>query len=327
MKLTNLFFNGGRRLHSGWRVVIFVITYFIILNIFMAALRLMRHLSPSPHIQAVLASYGFILILFTAATITGWMCNYSLERLPLRALGWSLHRRWWNDWLVGSGLGAATLLVAAAFVTLGGGLHFIVTAPSLFPLVLKTLIISAVIYICAAAAEQITYWGYPFQTLLRANYRWVAVTLSSAVFAWYHTSRPNVVPVFTFINTVIAGVWFAVAYLRTRSLWFPLGVHWAWNWVQGGILGLPVSGSTQAKYVSLLHATDYGPVWLTGGAYGIEGGVGCTVALILSTIFIWRTRIVAATDEMKRFTSMQPHQFESHLSKGSNAIVPSSDSH
>jgi hypothetical protein len=73
----------------------------------------------------------------------------------------------------------------------------------------------------------------------------------------------------------------------------------------GALLGLPVSGIERLTPHPLLHATDIGPAWLTGGAYGIEGGAACTVALILSTLFIRRTRIVAPTEEMLRLTDQE----------------------
>jgi hypothetical protein len=108
---------------------------------------------------------------------------------------------------------------------------------------------------------------------------------------------------FTFLNTALAGVWLAAAYLRTRSLWFPLGVHWAWNWAMASLLGLPVSGITDLAPHSLLHGTDLGPAWLTGGTYGPEGGAACTIALIVSMLFVWRTRLVSATPELLELTS------------------------
>jgi hypothetical protein len=110
---------------------------------------------------------------------------------------------------------------------------------------------------------------------------------------------------FTFINTTLAGVWLAVAYLRTRSLWFPLGIHWSWNWTMGAVLGLPVSGINQITPQPLMRAVDQGPAWLTGGSYGIEGGAACTLVLLISTLFIWRTRFVYATDEMKSLTDKE----------------------
>nr|MBA3442779.1 CPBP family intramembrane metalloprotease [Pyrinomonadaceae bacterium] len=114
--------------------------------------------------------------------------------------------------------------------------------------------------------------------------------------------NPNVTPIFTIINTTLAGVWLAVAYWRVRSLWFPLGVHWSWNWAQGALLGLPVSGITQLTPAPVMQAVQTGPAWLTGGAYGIEGGVACSLALVASTAFIWRASWLAADAEMKHWT-------------------------
>ena len=79
-------------------------------------------------------------------------------------------------------------------------------------------------------------------------------------------------------------------------------MHWSWNWALGSIFGLPVSGMTLVSN-PLLRATDLGPSWLTGGNYGIEGGAACMVALVLSSLFLWRTRILSADPELLKLTS------------------------
>jgi hypothetical protein len=172
------------------------------------------------------------------------------------------------------------------------------------PAVITSLLVSAALFICAALAEEALFRGYVLQTLTRANLAWVGVLLTSVPFAAAHLSNPHSV-LLASLNTGLAGVWLAAAYLRTRSLWFPLGVHWAWNWALGSLFGLPVSGMTTLVKNPLLHGSDLGPAWLTGGSYGIEGGVACTVALIASTIFIWKTRLVNATAEQLRLTSVE----------------------
>ncbi len=92
---------------------------------------------------------------------------------------------------------------------------------------------------------------------------------------------------------MLAGLWLAVAYTRTRTLWFPLGIHFAWNYTQGALLGFPVSGITKIAPAPLVQITIAdAPAWLTGGDYGIEGGLACTVALIISTVFVWRMRTI-----------------------------------
>ena len=235
------------------------------------------------------------MALFASATLAGWACGAIFERLPFPALGWSLHRGWLRNAAIGSLVGALSLLLAAALATISKGLRFhpdSVAATS----IARTVFASAVIFVLAAAAEEVLFRGYPLQTLTRAKLAWLGVVLTSVPFAAVHLKNPNVSPVFTFINTALAGVWLAVAYLRTRSLWFPLGIHWSWNWAQASLLGLPVSGISNLAPAPLLHAVNAGPDWLTGGAYGIEGGAACSAALIISTIVIWRLKLLARAD-------------------------------
>ena len=106
------------------------------------------------------------------------------------------------------------------------------------------------------------------------------------MFAFAHNGNPDVNGL-ALLNTLLAGVWFASAYLKTRDLWFPLGVHFMWNWLQGPVFGINVSGIAEFSPNPILKATDAGPVWLTGGSYGIEGGLACTFAIILSTALIY----------------------------------------
>jgi hypothetical protein len=249
--------------------------------------------------------WGWVLqaaIYLSAATLIGWACGRLLEDLPPRALGWGFHPGWLRDWLKGSLVGAISLTLATLVATLCGGFSFTLNATAAFPAIWKTLVLSGLVFILAAAAEEAMFRGYPLQTMTRAGLAWLAIIITSVIFSSGHLDNPNVVPYFTFINTALAGVWLAIAYLRTRSLWFPLGVHWAWNWMMGAVIGLPVSGIERLTPNPLLRAAAVGPPWLTGGTYGIEGGAACTFALIVSTIFIWRTKLLSATEEMKRLT-------------------------
>jgi hypothetical protein len=164
------------------------------------------------------------------------------------------------------------------------------------------MLVSALPLIVAALAEEALFRGYPLQTFSRARLAWIGVLLTLLLFGYVHLQNPNVVPGASFANTALAGLWLAVAYLRTRSLWLPLGVHWAWNWAQGWLFGLPISGLNLVSH-PLLKATDNGPSWLTGGSYGIEGGLACTISLVLFTIFLWRTSLISATPELMQLTS------------------------
>jgi uncharacterized protein len=237
--------------------------------------------------------------LLIAALGAGYLCARFLEGLPWRSLGLTFHRGWVRDFLIGSAVGFVSLAFAVAIAI--KGLSFSFNSAGMAPM-LKSMIGSAVLLFVAALAEEAMFRGYGLQTLSRAKLAWLGVLLTSVPFGLVHLGNPNVVPGITFANTAIAGIWLAMAYLRTRSLWLPLGVHWVWNWALGWFFGLPISGIQLVSH-PLLQAQDSGPKWLTGGSYGIEGGIACTIALTLTTIFLWRTSLVSATPELLQMTS------------------------
>jgi len=309
MDLKQVFINSAGRLRSGWRLLIFVLLLAILSLFFGAVTKKVFELAvqfvPRSGVARYLENFVFRLIFLIVALLAGFICTRFLEGLPWRALGLWFHEKWARDFLLGSLIGIVSLALATAIATAGGGLSFTISGRAALVQVVQTLVFSALLFIVAALAEEALFRGYPLQTLTRANLAWLAVFLTSVPFAAIHLRNPNVAAGFTFFNTALAGVWLAVAYLRTRSLWFPLGVHWAWNWALGSLFGLPVSGISDLAPHPLLRGTDLGPAWLTGGGYGIEGGLACTITLIVSTFFILRTRLVGATPEMKTLTSQE----------------------
>jgi membrane protease YdiL (CAAX protease family) len=309
MDAKDIFLNRVGRLRSGWRFCISAMLIYlgIKLTFILIGTALYTILGPSAEI-ILHGRWGFPvqgLALLVPAVLVGWACGKLLEDLPPRALGWGFQKGWLRDLLYGSLFGAASLLLATAFAMTTGSLRFTLNAPVLFATIGKTVLTSIPIFMLAAAAEEAIFRGYPLQTMARSHLAWVSIIITSVLFSSGHLDNPNVVPGFTFINTAIAGVWLAIAYLKTRNLWFPLGLHWAWNWTMAAVLGLPVSGITSLTPNPLLRASDFGPAWITGGTYGIEGGAACTVAIILSTIFIWRTRLVSPDPEMLRLTDQE----------------------
>jgi len=302
--MQQIFFNPFGRLRSGWRLVIFLLGFILLSMIWGSLLRtlyeVIAHYWSIPHPELVLEIVfkGGLLVF---ALGFGYVCAYFLEELPWRSLGVSFHKGWFRDFLIGSAIGFGALVVAVAIATVGRGLSFSRNHVE-WTSIVRSMIGSAVMLLVAAFAEEAMFRGYALQTLSRAKLAWLGVGLTLVLFGVAHLTNPNVVPGVTFANTALAGLWLAVAYLRTRSLWLPLGVHWAWNWALGWFFGLPISGFSLVSH-PLLDASDKGPFWLTGGNYGIEGGLACTIALALCTLFLWRTSLVSADPELKQLTS------------------------
>jgi hypothetical protein len=305
MTLLSIFFNDVGRLRSGWRLTVFLSLFLILFAILSRTIYLLAAIYAGSadlrFIGQIWANGGSQVALFLSAVIAGWLCGRILEGLPFKATGWAPHDGWIRDFFVGSAVGTLALVLTVVLAAFGGGLKFELNgaeASSIF----RTLVVSLLAYVLFAAAEEALFRGYPLQTFARAHLAWVSILLTSAIFARAHLDNPNVVPGFTFLNTTLAGIWLAVAYLKTRSMWFPLGLHWSWNWAMGSALGLPVSGISRISPSPLLRGYDMGPAWLTGGSYGIEGGAACTIILTIATIWIWKTTFLRASEEMLRLS-------------------------
>ncbi len=300
MEPSSFFLNEDGHPRSGWRLACFIVAFFACVTVLESLSRLLLALvfkhSTSDQLNEYLRYFLGAAVLLTSGTLIGWGCGALLEELPFRALGWAWHKGWLRNFALGSAIGCGSLLLAALLGTATRSFHFDFNGAGATSSIGRTLIFSAFVFAFAASAEEVLFRGYPLQTLTRANLGWLGIILTSVSFAASHANNPHAVRGFSFVNTAVAGVWLGLAYLRTRSLWLPLGLHWSWNWTMGWVLGLPVSGISRLAPAPLLHAVNAGPDWITGGAYGIEGGGACTVALLASTVFIWRTRLVCENE-------------------------------
>jgi membrane protease YdiL (CAAX protease family) len=129
--------------------------------------------------------------------------------------------------------------------------------------------------ILSGVLEEVLIRGILFRILEQWLGSWVALGISAVIFGVLHLLNPGA----TFLNaaaiSIEAGVLLAAAYMLTRRLWLCIGTHIAWNFTQGGIFSVAVSGG-ESK--GLLQSRMVGPDWLTGGTFGAEASV---VALVL----------------------------------------------
>ena len=302
------FINPVGRLRSGWRLLIFACLNFLAFFVLTTGARVLYaiavRVAPTREINDFLSNMIYRCVVLGAALIAGYVCARWLEGLPWRSLGLWFHPRWLRHFLLGSAIGIASLALAAGIAAAGGGLRFSFSGRAVLFGVVQTLVFTAILFVVAALAEEALFRGYPLQTMARANLAALGAIITSVWFAAGHFLNPNFEYGLPVVNLILAGLWFSVAFLRARSLWFPLGIHWAWNWALGSVFGLPVSGSHLAPN-PLLKGFDLGPAWLTGGDFGIEGGVAATIAILVSTVVVWRVRLVSPTEEMVRLSSQE----------------------
>jgi uncharacterized protein len=125
--------------------------------------------------------------------------------------------------------------------------------------------------------EELFFRGVLFRWIEEFAGSWAALFVTSALFGLAHVVNPNATWFSSFTIAVEAGVLLGGAYMLTRSLWMPIGLHAAWNFTQGFIFDVPVSGIDQQ---GLVTARLSGPELLSGGAFGLEASV---IALVIAT--------------------------------------------
>ena len=130
-------------------------------------------------------------------------------------------------------------------------------------------------FILAAVLEEVVMRGVVFRILEQWLGSWIALAISAALFGLLHLLNPGVTLLNAGAVMLEAGIMLAAAYMLTRRLWLCIGIHFAWNFTQGGIFSAAVSGGA---IKGLLQSRLTGPAWLTGGAFGVEASV---VALVL----------------------------------------------
>ncbi|HQY68302.1 MAG TPA: type II CAAX endopeptidase family protein [Pyrinomonadaceae bacterium] len=287
MKIKNqIIFGKDDRVRSGWRAIVFVIAFvFSGLLFFSAGFALLSVLGFDilPGTPPFLVANGVLSLI--PALLVGWGCGKLFEGLPYRALGAAFTGPWFRNFLYGLALGGCTLGVSVAIAMIFGGMRFELNNSSGTKAVAVSLLSSFLVFAVASAFEESLFRGYILQTFARSGLAWLAIAITAVFFGAVHLGNPNAGLIST-ANTVLAGIWFGVAYLRTRDLWFVWGLHLMWNFAQGSVFGIEVSGMNDLVTAPVLKEIDSGPMWLTGTTYGIEGGIACTIAILASILAI-----------------------------------------
>tara|TARA_B100001093_G_scaffold186170_1_gene178881 strand:- start:223 stop:1113 length:891 start_codon:yes stop_codon:yes gene_type:complete len=132
--------------------------------------------------------------------------------------------------------------------------------------------------------EEIAIRGYILHNLSSSFNKYVALIISSLVFMIMHLGNPNI-GILPLVNLFLAGIFLGIYTIHKNNLWFPIGAHLTWNYLQGPIFGFEVSGN---KINSLFEQKPNGHELLTGGNFGFEGSIILTLFLMISIFYMDR---------------------------------------
>ena len=180
------------------------------------------------------------------------------------------------------GLGLGFALMAAAVGVAAIAQVYRITGPGDTSQLAIQLVGTAII---PGFIEEMLFRGILFRWLEELSGSWIALAITSALFGAAHILNPNATWFSSFAIAMEAGVLLGGAYMLTRNLWMPMGLHAAWNFTQGEVFDVPVSGLNEH---GLVQAQLAGPPLLSGGGFGLEGSViGLVIATAAGVWLVW----------------------------------------
>ena len=232
------------------------------------------------NISSPLSVAGSIL-----ATVLGYVLFVRLiERRPVSEL--SLRHS--GELLTGTVFGAVLFSLVVAVLWAVGSYQVLGSNP--WQVMFSALWIGLV----PGFTEEILFRGVLYRILEESLGTWIALIITSLFFGFAHLANPGATVFSSIAIALEAGTMLGMAYTATRRLWLPIGIHFAWNFMQGGVFGIKVSG---LDVIGWLISQLVGPELISGGNFGAEASVValglCLLAFgLLTVIAVRRGHIV-----------------------------------
>ncbi len=272
----SLFLNADHDLRSGWKFAAYIV--FFLLTYAAMGVVLSMVVGPLEGGLLVILALNEINLFVPAIASIGLTIRFTDHR-PLRAFGIGFLPNWRRDLLFGLGVAAGMLAVLIAGCYAFGYVSIHWTGAQAAPL---TLLATFGLLLFAAANEELIFRGLPLQLLIDGIGERPAIIAMSGLFGGIHLTNPNASFLGT-LNTIVAGILLSLAYVRTRSLWMPYGIHVGWNVGLGFVFGFPLSG---VDFASLWTTGTAGSETILGGGYGPEGGLLGTFAFAAAAVIV-----------------------------------------
>jgi membrane protease YdiL (CAAX protease family) len=222
---------------------------------------------------------------FFSALFANWLALRIYENRHLLEIG-----LWWNHasagnllWGMVGGAGSACLVLVIPVAVRAAHFTPVAGEPATFGGIIYVTILLA----AGVVGEELLFRGYGFQLLVAALGPWATVLPVGIVFALLHGANPNATPL-AIANTAGFGILFGYAFLRSRDLWLPIGLHFGWNFTLP-LFGVSLSG-LKIKVTGYELSWNAGRLW-SGGEYGPEASISASVVLVALLVFIWKAPI------------------------------------
>lgn len=256
------FVNRDRKLRNGW----WLAAFFLVL-----AILLFPAILAAAHFRREVTLWEQLALIAIATAVV-----QMLRRKPVTEVIGAMDGRWVIGFAIGAALGGLLMALPALGLAAAGLARFELSTAA--P---RTLANAIALMLAVALAEELLFRGVLFQRLIDGLGVWPAQVLTALLFVLTHLNNPGMegaTRVWAGCNIFMASMLFGLAFVRTRSLAMPIGLHFMANVTQGVILGFGVSGESEPSL--LTPRLRDAPTWLTGGAFGLEASLPSLLTLL-----------------------------------------------
>lgn len=228
--------------------------------------------------------FSLILGFGITALVIFAIVKYSEKRL-VADLGF-FKQKWLQKFAIGFGYGVLLMLVIVLLIYFLGGYtiewNYKNEGLSKFPVILIMLLG----WIVQGTTEEIITRGWMLPLIGRKYNVPFAIVITSLFFTALHLLNSNL-SVIPLIDLFMYGVFAALVVIKTKNLWVISGIHAAWNWMQGNILGIQVSGESVpgGSLIKLIPQKEASTL-ISGGNFGVEGSLICTLVFLTLSIML-----------------------------------------
>ncbi|MDP4131780.1 MAG: CPBP family intramembrane metalloprotease [Bacteroidota bacterium] len=271
------------RIHAGWlRVLIFCVAYLLLIlaGVFVMSLIIHRVKGEAADADQLMKGellWAVILAIFAGSLAIVYIFRRWVDRKPFLSLGLK-YRKHGADAVAGVSLAVSMLGLATLILRATGHLKW---TDIIFDG--RTLFIALINLLFVAVYEEVVFRGYILGNLMESFNPWASLAISAGLFTVFHLANPGF-DFFSVVNLFAFGLLLGMNYIYTRNLWFAISFHFAWNFLEGPVMGYPVSG---IHFGTLLQTEMKGDDNITGGTFGLEGSFIVMAICILAILALY----------------------------------------
>ncbi len=227
--------------------------------------------------------YGTVIM----TLITMLFCKV-IQKRKMRTLGFKKSGMW-KEYSIGLlvGFGMMAVIVVAGMVT--GSLTLVFNPEAATAAGIGSLVLLFFGFVLQGMSEEVLCRSYFLVSLARKKgYIWMAVIVNALAFAALHLGNAGIAPL-AFVNLILFGIFASVYFVKRGNIWGIAAIHSIWNFAQGNIFGILVSGNDFGTTVFESEINE-SMTLVNGGDFGLEGGILVTIVLVVGTVVMLMTK-------------------------------------